>query len=299
MAPLIVIPTHRSGFHMLENLLASLGRQLPYGILVVINDCREEDITALRAILGRHPALQVDVASQAQNTFELGGLAVALATTNADEFFLLSHSCELVDTGLFDILFQEHAGKSVALSLMDGDWRRALGRRRKYEPLVLRYLDRRAHDRLLEIGLLKIIPSLLGKYRRAVLERMDLATYLPSNLIEAISKHEMLFSYDYLRLDPQTVTLFPDFVDGADGAEIRWKFGKPRMRIANSYIIKWKSHWSPRMIYDELTGKPVRWRTAWMISRVRQKLSKILAYAGFVPTRGEQAVAKQLPPRQG
>ena len=55
----------------------------------------------------------------------------------------------------------------------------------------------------------------------------------------------MTFTPRYHALDPQTVVLFPDWIDSN---RFENKCGEFRMRIANDYIIKWKGHWTFEMV---------------------------------------------------
>ena len=93
----------------------------------------------------------------------------------------------------------------------------------------------------------------LGKYRRAVLDQINLLDYLPTNMIEAISKSELLFTSRYHALDPSVVVLFPDWNDNK--GDVMKLFGKRRLRIANDHLIKWKTYWEPNMVYEDMRPK--------------------------------------------
>ena len=78
---------------------------------------------------------------------------------------------------------------------------------------------------------------------------MEMEDYLPRNIIEAISKSELLFTNRYHTLDSTTVVPFPNWVDRA---EVEEKFGKKRLKVANRFLIKWKSHWNVAMVLEEV-----------------------------------------------
>ena len=242
-----------------------------------MNDHRRNDEDIFGEIAKRYAALSLSVEYLASNSFELGGLLVAMERTDCDEFFLVSHSCEIVDHGIFELVFDTHGGVSVGLAIQTGKWEAALGKQRRYERLILRYLDPRIHDRLLQLGRISFWQAHIGKYRRPVLELLDLYRYLPTNMIEAISKSEMLFSHDYQQLEPDSVILFPRWVDAG---VIEEKFGKPRMKIANEYIVKWKSHWSPEMVYRDMMGRRTL-RSMSLSFRLRRRIRAVLRVLGI------------------
>lgn len=132
---------------------------------------------------------------------------------------------------------------------MFANWRGALGESREFEPIILKYLDPKTHERLLNLGKFIFIPSLVGKYRREILEQMDFQSYVPTNILEAFANGEYLFSNDYIALDKEMIVLFPDWIDQPKFEHI---YGKTRMKLENEFIIKWKSHWTPQMIFDGL-----------------------------------------------
>lgn len=267
VAELIVVPAHRSGLRLLENLLRSFRGYAKYPILVVINDHQPSDDRLFGEVLGRFSDLPIRVEALASNSFELGGLLVAMQRTDADEFFLLSHSCEIVDTALFDLVFEHHRGRSVACGLQEGDWRAAGGARGQHWKFISQFVDRAVHERLLALGKVMFWQAHIGKYRRAILETLPLEEHVPTNMLEAISLSELLFTSMYHAADPSTVVLFPDWVDGT---VVEQRFGAARLRIANEYIIKWKTRWSVDMVLDDMyaSRSPLR----RMIRRVRAAL---------------------------
>lgn len=263
-ADLIVVPTHRSGLHLLENLLRSFRGYDKYPILVVINDHQPSDDQLFGEMLRQFDALPIRVEPLTSNSFELGGLLVAMQRTNSEQLLLLSHSCEVVDVALFDLVFKEHRGRSVAFGLQEGDWRFAGGARGEHWNFISRFVDASVHERLLGMGSVLFWQGHIGKYRRSVLETLPLAEHVPTNMLEAISVSELLFTSLYHDADPSTVVLFPNWVDGS---HIEERFGRPRLRIANEYLIKWKTRWTVDMVLDHMRASESVWRR--LLWRVR------------------------------
>lgn len=257
MKSVIVIPTHRTGTNFLENLLASFQGYNEYPILVVISECRQGDRKTFSSIINNFSKLPLSLETIETNSFELGGLYTAYCKTDYDEFFLLPHSCEIVNRDIFDIVFERNSGRSVAFGLQIGDLNAFLGHRRQNERLILRHLDRATYEKVARLGNCRFWQGHLGKFRREILNRMNLLDYLPNNIVEAISKSELLFTSAYHRLDSTTMVLFPDWIDGKVVEE---KFGKRRLKIENEYIIKWKTHWSYEEIFEEMKRRHVGYR---------------------------------------
>jgi len=249
MTSVIVIPTHRSGVGLLANLLGSFNGYNKYPILVVISDYRKKDGKVFRDIKEKFLHLPITWEHIKTNSFELGGLYTAYKETNYDEFLLLSHSCEIVNTEIFDLVFEKWLGKSVAFGLQSGNWKYAQGENEKF---TLRHLDRRTNSELLNLGDITFWQAHIGKYRRTILDQMNLPEYLPTNMIEAISKSELLFTSTYHAADSSTVVLFPSWKDGNVFEE---KCGKKRLKIMNDYIIKWKTHWNTNMVFDDMRSQ--------------------------------------------
>ena len=109
------------------------------------------------------------------NTFELGKINYIYHSTDIDEFLLLHDSCEIKDLSLFDIVFEEHRGESVALSDCPC-----------------------------------IFGCYLGKYRREVLAKMFIP--LPKNKSEAV-QYEVEFNKMYIDNEPNFTLLFNDLRD--------------------------------------------------------------------------------------
>ena len=172
---------------------------------------------------------------------------MALQQTEYSEFFLLSHSCEIVNSEIFDIIFNKYAGKSVAIGIQTGSWEYALGRSEENRDIVLRYLTEEKNKKMLASGNIEFWQGHIGKYRREVLEKINIEEYLPNNMVEAISISEMLFTNVYQSIEPTTIVLFPEWIDSNKFEE---KFGKKRMKIENKYLIKWKSGSSAEFVGD-------------------------------------------------
>jgi hypothetical protein len=212
VSEVIAIPTHVSGARFLESLLASFGAFARHPMLVVVTGYEPAHEETFGELLARFRALPLTMLTSAHH-FNFGALYEVYRRTAYEEIFLLPNSCQIIDPALFDLVFERHRGHSVALALMDGVagpfWH-----------------------------------SEIGKYRRAILDRISLLErYLPETALQAVET-EMLFTARYHALDPDTAVLFPDWVDGNCFEEI---CGERRMRIANRYIIKWKGHWSFEM----------------------------------------------------
>lgn len=270
MTSLIVIPTHRTGIAMLENLLKSFRGVDKYPILIVICDYKKQDEIAFRSIKERFLHLPLSWELITTNSFEFGGLYTAYEKTDYDELLLLSHSCEIVNPDILDLVFKEHRNKSVAFALQTGNWNSTTG---ENLGLAMKYLDGETNAKLLELGDLQFWQAHLGKYRRVILDKMNLSDYLPTNMIEAISKSELLFTSTYQSLDAETVVLFPNWKDGKVFEE---KFGRTRLKIENEYLIKWKTHWTTDMVFDEFRAKyPFNRMKKWFAARVPRLYSTL------------------------
>jgi hypothetical protein len=248
----IVIPTHRTGIKLLENLLESFKGYNKYPILMVISDYRPKDKKLFSDIRNKFDTLPITLESIRTNSFELGGLYTAYKKTDYDEFFLLSHSCEIVNIDIFNTVFEKFRDRSVAFGLQTGNWKYALGKNDENKKFILKYLDKKTNMELINLGDIEFWQGHIGKYRRAILDKMNLLDYLPTNMIAAISKSELLFTSRYHSLDKSTIVLFPDWKDGRVFEE---KSGKKRLKIMNEYIIKWKTHWNPEMVFDDMKSK--------------------------------------------
>jgi len=121
----------------------------------------------------------------------------------------------------------------------------------------LKYLDQATLLKLINLKDIKFWQGHIGKYRRIILDKINLLEYLPTNMIEAISKSELLFTSRYHSLDKSTIVLFSDW---KDGGVVEEKWGKKRKKIANEYIIKWKTHWSSKMVFDDIKSKYISYK---------------------------------------
>jgi len=268
----IVIPTHRTGTKFLEKLLVSFQGYNEYPILIVISECRQGDRKTFSSIINAFSKLPLSLETIETNSFELGGLYTAYNKTDYDEFFLLPHSCEIVNRDIFDIVFKRNSGRSVAFGLQVGNLNAFLGHRRQNERLILKYLDRATYEKVVQLGNFRFWQGHLGKFRREILNRMNLLDYLPNNIVEAVSKSELLFTSTYHCLDSATVVLFPDWIDGKVVEE---QFGKKRLKIENEYIIKWKTHWSYEEIFEEMKSRHVGYRAT---KYARNKVSTVFKW---------------------
>lgn len=264
MKSAIAIVTHRSGIPFLENLLRSFKSYYKYNIVLVISEFRTGELETFSNIRSKFDELPIEICTTRSNSFEFGGVYSLYEDTDYDEFLLLSHSCEIINTDLFDIVFEENRGRSVAFSIQQAHWGWIYSEylNRRNQDFVSKHLEQKAHDKLVELGTVSFWHGHLGKYRRAILDKMNLGEYLPRNMIEAVVKSELLFTSNYNDLDPNTVVLFPDWEDGKD---IREKFGKKRLRLGNQYIIKWKTHWTIDMVLDDMKSQYVSHRIKRMV----------------------------------
>ena len=249
----IVIPTHRTGVAMLENLLTSLKGHTAYPILIVICDYKRSDKKVFARIREEFAHLNITWEHIKTNSFEFGGLYTAYQKTKYEEFLLLPHSCEILNPALFDLVFEKHKGKSVAFTLEPGNWRLTQDEDQR---LLLKYIDDDTNLKLLELGEVRFWLAHLGKYRRVILDKMDLQQYLPTNMFEAISISELVFTTTYHSLDPATIVLFPECRRNI----FEEKFGRTRRKIENDYFIKWQTHWTLSMVFEDIQSKLLRYR---------------------------------------
>lgn len=212
----IVIPSHVSGLRFLENLLASFGGYDKYPILIVINEYKDEVEPLYQAILVKFAHLPITVGRLKSNSFEFGGLLYAYNETQFENFFLLPHSCEVVDTEVFDIAFEEYRGRSAAFFL-----------RQNYDG---------SH----------CWESHVGKYRRETLTAVNFKRFQPHNIFQATFLSEFPFTRAYQLQEP---TAHAFYVLTRQTGEVTEKFGKPRLKMSTPYLIKWKTHWSAAMIF--------------------------------------------------
>jgi FkbM family methyltransferase len=218
----IVIPSHVTGMPFLINLLESFGDYDKYPILIVINEYKEDVEPSYQEILRRFGHLPLTLGRVKSNSFEFGGLLYAYDQTQYENFFLLPHSCEIVDPKIFDVAFEEFRHRSVAFFL-----RKSLSGSGFWE-------------------------SHIGKYRREVLTALDFKKYQPHNIYEATFVSEMVFTHAYHEQDPSTHAMYTLF---EQTGEVTEKFGKPRLKMATPYLIKWKTHWSALMIFKSFPKK--------------------------------------------
>lgn len=206
MKNIIIISTYVKTARFLENLLFSFKGYSKYPILLVITGFKKEHLAPFLKIEKKFHKLPIDIKTIHKDTFEFGGLYVAYKETNYDNLLLLQDTCEIVNTDLFDIVFEKYQDKSVAFSIVNGFWM-----------------------------------CCIAKYKRSILDKIDMEKFLPHNRLEAFET-EWRFTQAYSRLEKDAVILFKDWVDCNVFEE---KYGRINMKIANEYIIKWKAHWNP------------------------------------------------------
>lgn len=256
-----VIATHVSGTPFLDNLLRSFRGYDRYPIFVVINQYVPGQKAIFEAIVSRFPELPITLLTLEQNAFEFGGLYAAMTQTDVDEFFLLSHSCEIVDLGIFEVMFDTYRGRSVACfpgGKGDG-------------------IFWNAH---------------IGKYRRPVLEAIDFARFMPRNIYEATVRSEFYFTMLYHHRDPSSVLLHPP---GTSDVSFVEKYGRLRMRMAIPELLKWKTHWTIEMLFDDF---PRGDRRGYLRARADDVLRKArrLVRRGLKKLRSVPALPKKFLP---
>ena len=131
---------------------------------------------------------------------------------DCDEIALLHDSMEITDTQLFDILFEDYAGKSVAFF-------GSANAESLYVPFAIE----------------------MGKFKLDLLKKMDIPRV--HNKKEDMD-YEPIFGNDYFALDQDTVTLFGD--NSFDGQEVE-KCGRLNRIIKTPYFIKYQGHWEKCM----------------------------------------------------
>lgn len=219
----IGVSTHRSGVAFLRNFLVSLRDYSGYPIVVVINDFQADDWSLFEGVLSEFTHLPIHVATLRENWGEFGVLAAMDRVSRCDNIFLLSHSCEIKDPALFDIVLKDLPYESSA----------ALSYLRYCRPYCA-------------------WTSFLGKYRREVLRDMAFELYAPMSVFE-FHLAELCLTHSYGIADPSGVQeLFPGFVDSDLFEE---KFGRRVMKIENPYLIKWKSHWNIDTLVERSVGQ--------------------------------------------
>lgn len=125
------------------------------GIVILTGKGREEMLNRIESKYG--------VSYYYKGDFELGAIRHTFYETDLDEFLLLHDTCEIKDHKLFDIVFKQYEGKSVALA----DYPCVFG-------------------------------MYLGKYRRETLNKI----YIPKarNKMDAV-EYEMTFNQLYCQID--------------------------------------------------------------------------------------------------
>lgn len=253
MDQVIVIATHISGVQFLENLLESFRGYNKYPILLAVSDSQIENEHVFLNIKNNFKELPIEIIFEEKNLFEYTGIYSAYYKTKYNEFLLLGHSCEIVNPKIFDLAFETHKGISCAGCLAYCDWGICFNGNLTNEErttILFQYISPEDNQKIINKGQNVYCVSYLGKYRREILDKMDLSFYnTASNIIDAHLKLEIAFTSDYFALDSLWEQIFPFlFQDGINIFEK--KFGKYRKKYQNEYIIKYKSHWSLEMLLD-------------------------------------------------
>jgi FkbM family methyltransferase len=239
----IVIPSHVSGLKFLDNLLTSFGDYSRYPIYLVINEYRDEVEPLFQQLLAKFGHLPITLGRLASNSFEFGGLLCAYDQTPYENFFLLPHSCEIVDPKVFEIAFEEYRGRSAAFFL-----------RRQFDGT-------------------HFWESHIGKYRREILTTMNFRRFQPRNIYEATYRSEFGLTRQYQMQEPTAFAF--NRTTGPTG-EIAEKFGKPRLKMATPYLIKWKTHWTAGMLFRSF---PKGQKAAYLGCRLRYSVLKTINVA--------------------
>jgi FkbM family methyltransferase len=245
----IVIASHVSGLKFLENLLTSFGDYRKYPIFLVINEYKAELEPLFQEVLAKFKHLPITVGRLESNSFEFGGLLCAYNETAYENFFLIPHSCEIVDAKVFEIAFEEYRGRSAAFFLrkqfnVPGCWE-----------------------------------SHIGKYRREVLTAIDFKKYQPYNIYEATHLSEFPFTRAYQMEEP---TAFAFYTLSGQSGEVTEKFGRARLKMTTPYLIKWKTHWSTLMLLRNFpegqTPVLIKCMMSYGIGQVRSALVRAKYY---------------------
>lgn len=164
----------------------------------------KENFISKSIIMTTYPTIIVE-----QSDYELGAIMKALREhPQLEEFIFLHDTCEIKHQDLYRFCFEKHAGKSVSFS-----------------------------DHPSPIGMY------LGKYRREILEKMDIK--IPQDKWESVEM-EITFPKEYVKLDP--VVYIPQPL--RDGNNFVTKYGRVNMKLENDWLVKYKSTWSRSMLKD-------------------------------------------------
>jgi cephalosporin hydroxylase len=117
-----------------------------------------------------------------ENGHLIGAIKALYEYTDLDEYLILHDTCFVKDVALFDLVFYRWANRSVALS-----------------PNYLMHI---------------------AKYRRTTLSQVSIPSVV--NLWESYQRAEMDFHRNYIRAEPDYITLFPEWTD-QDVYEQRWR----------------------------------------------------------------------------
>lgn len=109
----IVVVTWSGGEEPCEVLLKSIWN-VSYPVLIVVNDAGNISKKWLKKLYTLTGEQDWHLYLQGYDSFEIGGIKIALETTSWDEFFLLQDTFEVKNIDLFKQLFEDFAGRSVS-----------------------------------------------------------------------------------------------------------------------------------------------------------------------------------------
>jgi hypothetical protein len=181
----------------LEGPLKNYGRD----IVVVINEIEAvKDHDTLAWLMANHKVIPID-----GNRWELGALEAILVFTDYQEWILIQDTLEILDTSIFDRMFDEFPYRSVA-----------------FGPGWMCYL---------------------GKYRRAILLQFPIPTAL--NKMDAFYyEHVLPTMYDFMARQiegQESHVMFPEWLNTNPDNYYEEKFGRKNLVLANPYLLKRKS----------------------------------------------------------
>ena len=197
----ITITTWSGGEEPCSLLMKSIWN-INYPVLVVVNDIQNMPPSWGMKLYAMTGEQDWHVQGNTFDGYELGAIESTLKHTDWDEFILLQESIEIKDKDVFRLMFDEYPGQSVA-----------------YNPHFQMYL---------------------GKYRREVLERMQLPVVRTK--VEAVRQEEQ-FAREYERTDGNLKIFNPQFRDEAFYNNWEEMFGRKNLKMEDAYIIKRKGTW--------------------------------------------------------
>jgi hypothetical protein len=198
----ILLVSWAGTIHLAKELLETSLKDYNRDIVVVINDIaavKDEETLSWLMNCG-HKVFPVE-----GNRWEMGGLEAMIVFTGYEEFILIQDTLEIKDTKIFDIMFDEYPGRSVAFGK---DW-----------------------------------ACYLGKYRRQILMQFPLPPVL--NKMDAFYWEQVLpMAYEGVAKQlegHELAVLFPEWHNKNPNNYYDEKFGRTNIVLDNPYLIKRKS----------------------------------------------------------